>query len=62
MARKKSSKIKTITLEELGRLAELNSPRPPRAVVVRRLRRMEWTGIGWLDCGDPRGDEVIVKD
>lgn len=24
-------------------------------------RRMEWVGIGWIDCGEPQGDETIVE-
>ncbi len=55
-------KQKTISEEALARLSFLNSPKLPKAVVVMRPRRMEWVGIGWIDCGEPKGDEVVVKD
>lgn len=49
-----------ISADKLSRLSFLNSKDLPSAVVVLRQRRMEWVGIGWVDCGDPRGDEVLV--
>lgn len=54
------SKQKTITRGELSRLAFCNSPKLPKAIATPVMRRMEWVGIGWVDCGEPTGDEVIV--
>lgn len=51
---------KTISSIELAKLAYIESDDLPKAVVVMRARRMEWVGIGWIDCGEPRGDEVVV--
>jgi len=51
---------KTITSEALARLAFCNSPKLPHVIVVLKPRRMQWVGIGWIDCGEPKGDEVVV--
>lgn len=51
---------KKMTTLELARLTFLDSDDIPKAVVVMKPRRMEWVGIGWVDCGEPRGDEVVV--
>ncbi len=51
---------KKITTLELAKLTFLKSDDIPKAVVVMKPRRMEWVGIGWIDCGEPRGDEVVV--
>ncbi len=51
---------KRITTLELAKLTFLDSDDIPKAVVVLKPRRMEWVGIGWVDCGEPRGDEVVV--
>lgn len=51
---------KRITTLELAKLTYLESDDIPKAVVVLKPRRMEWVGIGWIDCGPPRGDEVVV--
>jgi hypothetical protein len=51
---------KRISTLELAKLTFLNSDDIPKAVVVMKPRRMEWVGIGWIDCGEPRGDEVVV--
>lgn len=53
---------KRISTLELAKLAYLDSDDIPKAVVVMKPRRMEWVGIGWIDCGEPRGDEVVVLD
>jgi hypothetical protein len=51
---------KKISTLELAKLTFLDSDDIPKAVVVMKPRRMEWVGIGWVDCGEPRGDEVVV--
>ncbi len=51
---------KKISTLELAKLTFLDSDDIPKAVVVLKPRRMEWVGIGWIDCGEPRGDEVVV--
>ena len=51
---------KRISTLELAKLTYLDSDDIPKAVVVMKPRRMEWVGIGWVDCGEPRGDEVLV--
>lgn len=51
---------KRISTLELAKLTFLDSDDIPKAVVVMKPRRMEWVGIGWVDCGEPRGDEVVV--
>lgn len=53
--------MKKITRAKLARLAFTNSPKLPQAVVINGSRK-EWVGIGWIDCGTPRGDEVLVVD
>ena len=51
---------KKISTLELAKLTFLDSDDIPKAVVVMKPRRMEWVGIGWIDCGEPRGDETVV--
>jgi hypothetical protein len=51
---------KKISSLELAKLTFIDSDDIPKAVVVMKPRRMEWVGIGWVDCGEPRGDEVVV--
>lgn len=51
---------KRITTLELAKLTYIDSDDIPKAVVVMKPRRMEWVGIGWVDCGEPRGDETVV--
>lgn len=51
---------KKISSLELAKLTYIDSDDIPKAVVVMKPRRMEWVGIGWVDCGEPRGDEVVV--
>jgi len=53
-------KAKTISTVELARLTYRLSDDIPKAIVVMRPRRMEYVGIGWIDCGEPKGDEVAV--
>lgn len=50
-----------ISADDLERLATLNSPELPQAV-ERAGRRLEWTGLGWIDVGAPKGTEAIVTD
>lgn len=52
----------TISRMELAKLTYVNSDDIPKAVVIMRPRRMEWVGIGWIDCGEPRGNETVVTD
>lgn len=52
-------KQKTIQRDELARLAFRNSRRLPQAIDEDGVR-YEWVGIGWIDCGKARGDEVKV--
>lgn len=63
MSRKKKvlAGMKIITARELAVLTFCNSDKIPKAVVVLKPRRMEWVGIGWIDCGEPRGDETVVE-
>jgi hypothetical protein len=51
----------TIGRAELARLAFVNSGRLPQ-VVNDGGRRTRWVGIGWVDEGAARGDEVRVAD
>lgn len=55
-----SSGQKAITHFELARLMLCNSKKIPMAVNDGGVRK-EWVGIGWIACGKPRGDEVLVK-
>ncbi len=50
---------KRISTLELYKLTERLSGDIP-AIVVMRPRRMQYTGIGWIDCGVPKGDETAV--
>lgn len=52
---------KTITRSELARLTFCNGKKLPLAVNDGGIRK-EWVGIGWIDGGKPRGDEVLVID
>jgi hypothetical protein len=50
---------KTIKRNELCRLAFCNSKNLPNIVEVDGKRK-QWVGIGWVDCGEPRGTEILV--
>ena len=54
-------KEKTITWDELCRLAFTNSPKLPQRVIVHG-RLKEWVGIGWMDCGPAEKGYVRVSD
>jgi len=54
-------KTKTIKRAELCRLAVCNSKKCPSIVEIDG-RRKWWTGIGWVDQGAPKGNEVRVVD
>lgn len=54
-----SSKQKTITRSELARLAFCNSKKLPLAVNDNGVRK-EWVGVGWIENGEPHGDEALV--
>ena len=43
------------------RFSACNGKRTPLAVSDHGVRR-EWVGIGWIDVGEARGDEVVVLD
>ena len=51
----------TIDFKELKRLSFCNSGRLPQ-VVDAWGRRMRWMGIGWVDEGPAKGDEVLVVE
>ncbi|MGE0825239.1 MAG: DUF4326 domain-containing protein [Candidatus Binatia bacterium] len=55
------SKQKTITHSELSRLTFCNSEKIPLAVNHDGVRKV-WVGIGWIEDGKLRGDEVLVID
>jgi len=64
MTMKRSVKVlgseqQTITRSELARLTFCNSKKLPLAVNDGGVRK-EWVGIGWIEDGKPRGDEVLV--
>ena len=50
----------TITIEKLSRLAFCNSRKLTQAVEING-QRMQWVGIGWVNEGEPKGDEILVK-
>ena len=52
---------KTITVDELARLSHANSPKLPPVVNHDGVRK-RWVGIGWVDEGEPVGDEPLVVD
>jgi len=52
---------KTIARSKLAVLSACNSKKLPLAVNDYGVRR-EWVGIGWIDVGKARGDEVVVVD
>ena len=58
---KATSSRKTITFAELKRLSFCNSTKLPSPVEINGSR-MQWFGIGWVNEGDARGDEVLVVD
>lgn len=57
----KKHKRKTIRFSELKRLSIANSDKLPSPVQVGD-RHMEWVGIGWIDVGPAKGDEVLVVE
>jgi hypothetical protein len=57
----RGSEQKTISRSDLARLTFCNSKKLPLAVNDGGVRK-EWVGIGWIACGKPRGDEVLVID
>ena len=59
---KKSTRRRTMTYDEVKRLAFVNSKRlPPRIIHEGKIK--EWVGIGWitLDGEKPRPTDVLVK-
>jgi hypothetical protein len=60
MLRKKTER-RTIKREELARLAFCNSKRLPQ-VIEDDGCRLQWVGIGWVNEGEPHGDETLVVD
>lgn len=59
--KKRKKRRKPITHAELSRLAVCDSPDLPQYINLYG-RRKWWAGIGWVDNGDARGDEVEVVD
>ncbi len=60
-SRPKSSKRKTIKFSELKRLSFANSDEMPRVVEIHG-KRHQWVGIGWVNEGKLKGDEVRVVE
>jgi hypothetical protein len=56
-----SKKRKTITFDEFKRLEFCNSAKLP-LTIEHDGRRQHWVGIGWIDQGPARGDEVLVVE
>jgi hypothetical protein len=52
---------KTISRQEIAVLAFCNSKRLP-CVIEMDGSRLQWVGIGWVNEGEPQGDEVLVID
>lgn len=50
----------SLTKGELNRLVNINSPDIPQTIEVGGARK-RWTGVGWVDEGKPKGDEVLIK-
>jgi hypothetical protein len=59
MAKKKPRK--TIEYSRLKRLEFTNSKDLPQ-VVVAGGKRLRWVGIGWVDEGEPKGNETLVVE
>lgn len=61
MSRAKTNTVtrKTIKRGELARLAFCNSKDLPNIVEINGKRK-QWVGIGWVDCGEPHGTEILV--
>jgi hypothetical protein len=59
MKKQKVKVQKTITYAELARLSFCNSKKLP-TTVVKDGERFQWVGIGWVNEGEPHGDEVLV--
>ena len=55
------SKQTTITRFDLSRLSFCNGKNLPLAVNDNGVRK-EWVGIGWIEVGKPRGNEVLLID
>jgi hypothetical protein len=55
----KKSKRETIGIDELRRLTFCNSDRLP-SVIELDGKRLQWVGIGWVNEGEPNGDETLV--
>lgn len=49
----------SLTKGELNRLVNINSPDIPDTIEVGGIRK-RWTGVGWVDEGKPKGDEVLI--
>lgn len=48
-----------MTFDRVQLLGTINSPLVPK-FIEHHGKRMEWTGIGWIDLGEPEGDEVLI--
>lgn len=54
-------KGRTISRDELARLAFCNAKRMPQVVNDNGVRK-RWMGIGWVNVGVPTGREIKVVD
>ena len=50
---------KTITSNKLYDMERINHSKMPQVIELEG-RRMQWVGIGWVDEGEPTGDETLV--
>lgn len=57
----RKKKRKTMTDAEARRLFFCNSKKAPQYIEVRG-HRLWWTGIGLVDLGKAKGDEVLIVD
>lgn len=58
---RKTVSPKTITRDEIARLAFCNSKRLPKLVNDNGVRK-RWVGIGWVAEGTPTGREVRIEE
>lgn len=61
MKKKEKPKEETILFSELRRLCTVNSRRIPKVLKIRG-KRYVWVGVGLVDEGELKGDEVRVVD
>lgn len=54
-------KRETIKFAEFKRLEFCNSHKLP-TTIEHNGRRMHWIGIGWIDEGPAKGDEILLVE